>query len=135
LAKLVAFLASPEFLAFIREVTGVEAIAWPNADATLYGPFDFLTLHDDKHTEFDRLVAYVLNMTPMWRPDWGGALQFFDAHGQIEEGYMPTFNALNLFRVPKLHSVSLVAPFGGARYSVTGWFHSAETGQRSVTAS
>jgi Rps23 Pro-64 3,4-dihydroxylase Tpa1-like proline 4-hydroxylase len=36
---------------------------------------------------------------------------------------MPVFNALNLFRVPLLHSVTLVTPFaGGARLSITGWF-------------
>ena len=35
---------------------------------------------------------------------------------------MPTFNALNLFAVPQLHSVSFVPPFAGAlRFSVTGW--------------
>src|SRR3954471_14869040 len=32
----------------------------------------------------DKLVAYVLNMTQKWQPDWGGALQFFDRddHGR-----------------------------------------------------
>ena len=65
----------------------------------------------------------MLNLTPMWRPEWGGVLQFLDSSGHIEEGYVPTFNALNLFRVPMPHFVSLVAPYGGLRYSVTGWFH------------
>ena len=36
---------------------------------------------------------------------------------------MPTFNALNLFRVPTKHYVGIVTPYGGMRYSVTGWFH------------
>jgi Rps23 Pro-64 3,4-dihydroxylase Tpa1-like proline 4-hydroxylase len=126
LAKLVAFLSSPHLMAFIRDVTGEDAIAWVNIMATLYKPLDFLTLHDDDVAGDRRLIAYVLNMTPVWRPDWGGALQFFDKQGNIEEGFMPTFNALNLFRVPMLHSVAQVAPFGGNRYSVTGWFHSGE---------
>jgi Rps23 Pro-64 3,4-dihydroxylase Tpa1-like proline 4-hydroxylase len=62
-------------------------------------------------------------MTPEWRPDWGGILQFIDARGNIAEGYTPCFNALNIFRVPAVHSVSQVALYGGFRYSVTGWFH------------
>ena len=126
-ADLVGFLNSPAVLAFLREVTGANAISWMNAQATLYRPGDFLTVHDDLHNEHNRLVAFVLNMTPQWQPDWGGVLQFFDTPGHIEEGYLPTFNALNLFRVPTAHSVSQVAMFGGLRYSVTGWYHAPDT--------
>ncbi len=121
LAKLVSFLTSPDFFALIREVTGLDSISWVSSTATLYKPLDFLTIHDDGLAG-GKLVAYVLNMTPTWRPDWGGALQFFDRGDDIEEGYLPTFNALNLFRVPRRHSVSQVAAFGGLRYSVSGWF-------------
>ena len=123
LAKLVAFLNAPATLAFMREVTGLDAIAWADAQATLYRPGDFLTVHDDETGGHKRLAAYVLNMTPGWRPDWGGVLQFFDARGNVAEGFVPTFNALNMFRVPAQHSVSQVALYGGYRYSITGWFH------------
>ena len=123
LGKLVAFLNAPHFLAFMRALTGLEAIDRTDAQATLYRPGDFLTVHDDKTGGHKRLAAYVLNMTPGWRPDWGGILQFIDDRGHIAEGYAPTFNALNIFRVPALHSVSQVALYGGYRYSVTGWFH------------
>jgi hypothetical protein len=34
---------------------------------------------------------------------------------QIEEGFLLTFNALNLFKTPKLHLVAQVASFGGMR--------------------
>jgi Rps23 Pro-64 3,4-dihydroxylase Tpa1-like proline 4-hydroxylase len=38
---------------------------------------------------------------------------------------VPAFNALNVFRVPALHSVSTVAPFvSAARLSLTGWLRS-----------
>src|SRR3954471_24441742 len=47
LAKLVAFLNAPHFLAFVRELTGLEAISRTDAQATLYRPGDFLTVHDD----------------------------------------------------------------------------------------
>lgn len=120
-AKLVAFLTSAIFFAFIREVTGQDSISSISSTATLYQPLDFLTIHDDG-VESGKFIAYVLNMTPKWQPDWGGALQFFDADNHLEESYLPAFNALNLFRVPTRHSVSQVAAFGGFRYSVSGWF-------------
>lgn len=123
LAKIVEFLNSPRLLDFVRGVTGLHAIAWADAQATLYRPGDFLTLHDDRIGGHKRLAAYVLNMTPNWRAEWGGILQFTDDMGNVDEGYVPAFNALNLFRVPMLHSVSQVALFGGLRYSITGWFH------------
>ena len=80
----------------MREVTGLDAIAWTDAQATLYRPGDFLTTHDDETGGHKRLAAYVLNMTPGWRPDWGGILQFLDERGNIEEGYSPAFNAPRL---------------------------------------
>ena len=123
LARIMEFLNSPALLGFVREITGLSDIAWTDAQATLYRPGDFLNVHDDSKGGHKRLAAYVLNMTPAWRPDWGGVLQFVSPSGNIEEGYVPTFNALNVFRVPKLHFVSHVAPYGGYRYSVTGWFH------------
>ena len=122
-AKFLAFMNSPPVLDFVRSVTGLADVAWADAQATLYRPGDFLTLHDDKTGGHKRLAAYVLNMTPGWQPDWGGALQFFDERGHVAEAYLPRFNALNMFRVPAPHAVGQVAIFGGHRYSITGWFH------------
>jgi len=122
-ARVVDFVNSAALLGFVREITGLPDIAWADAQATLYRPGDFLTVHDDETGGHKRLVAYVLNLTPVWRPDWGGALNFLGPTGHIEEAYVPTFNALNVFRVPAKHFVGSVTPFGGMRYSVTGWFH------------
>ncbi len=122
LSRIAAFLNSQEFLLFVRAVTGENRIAFADVQATRYGPGHFLTQHDDGMAGKNRLVAYVLNMTPHWRADWGGNLMFLNREGQIAEGYVPAFNALNLLRVPQTHLVSSVAPFAGAyRLSVTGW--------------
>jgi SM-20-related protein len=128
LAKFLTLLTAPHFLSLMRDVTGVQAIAWASSTATLYKPFDFLSIHDDDHPGNRRLIAYSLNLTPNWRPDWGGALQFYDTRDHIEEGYLPTFNTLNLFRVPQLHSVTQVSSFGGLRYVISGWFERAIKG-------
>jgi len=122
-SSVVEFLNAPEFLNLMREITGFPEIAWTDGQATLYRPGDFLTVHDDGPSVANRLVAYVLNMTPVWRPDLGGVLQFIDEKGNITEGYVPAFNVLNIFRVPARHAVTALTPFAGLRYAITGWLH------------
>jgi len=122
-ARIVAFLNSAPTLNLVRTITGIPAIARTDAQATLYRPGDFLTMHDDETGGRNRLAAYVLSMTPAWSPDWGGILQFIGNDGHIEEGFVPAFNALNVFQVPALHCVTQVSLYAGLRYSITGWFH------------
>jgi SM-20-related protein len=122
LVRVCEFLNSNAFLEFARDVTGISDIAVVDAQATLFRPGHFLTSHDDSQAGKERLAAYVLNFTPRWRVDWGGVLQFIDADGHVAEGFTPTFNALNLLRVPQKHCVSYVTPAAqGGRYSITGW--------------
>jgi Rps23 Pro-64 3,4-dihydroxylase Tpa1-like proline 4-hydroxylase len=116
------FLNSHEFLDFVRAIIQDDSVGFADAQATRYDNGNFLTCHDDDVAGKNRRAAYVLNFSPLWNPDWGGALQFFDSAGNIQEAYTPTHNALNLFRVPTNHSVGIVSPFAGAaRYSITGW--------------
>ena len=124
LAAITRFLNSPVLLDFARRVTGNPGIAFADAQATRYRPGHFLNQHDDSNDR-GRIAAYVLNMTPSWRWDWGGALLFSDRPGHVSEGYLPAFNALNIFGVPQDHMVGFVSPFAGAhRLSITGWFRS-----------
>jgi len=118
------WLNAPETLSFIRDVTGISTIRKGDAQATLYGPGNFLTLHDDTGAPKElRRVAYVLNLTRRWQADWGGLLQFVDAAGEITDTWLPTFNTMALFRVPVRHTVSYVAPFANEpRLAITGWF-------------
>lgn len=128
------FLNSPAFLGLARTITGEHGIAFADAQLTRFGPGHFLTRHDDDVAGKHRRAAYVLNLTPSWRMDWGGILQFTDADGDVSGGYTPRWNALNLFRVPQPHSVSLVTPFAGAeRFAITGWLRSgADPGPRAI---
>lgn len=49
---------------------------------------------------------------------------FLDEDGHVAEGYVPAFNALNIFSVPQTHAVSMVTRFAQfPRLSVTGWIH------------
>jgi hypothetical protein len=122
LAAACRFLTSRTFLDFVAGVTGDHEPDLVDARATRFQPGHYLTQHDDAKPSAGRRYAYVLNLTPRWRVDWGGLLNFIDDDGHVAEAYTPAWNALNLFRVPCTHSVSMVAPFAGApRLSITGW--------------
>lgn len=122
LSDFTRFLNGKEFLDFVRDVCGDPEIAFADAQATRYRCGHFLTAHDDDVAGKARRAAFVLNLTPNWKADWGGLLQFIDHDGHVAEAYTPAFNALNLFRVPVLHAVSIVNPMAaGPRLSITGW--------------
>jgi SM-20-related protein len=106
----------------LRRITGAPDIVRVDGQATRYLPGHFLTGHDDDVEGKGRVAAYVVNLTPRWRTEWGGLLLFHDQNGDVIRGLRPGFNAINLFSVPQVHSVSQVTAFAGApRLSVTGW--------------
>jgi Rps23 Pro-64 3,4-dihydroxylase Tpa1-like proline 4-hydroxylase len=121
---LLEYINAPEFMSFVREVTGIPELVKADAQATLFGPGQFLGKHSDSHVAEGWKVAYVMNFCPDdWNPDWGGYLNFFNEDGDIVAGYRPRFNALNMFSVPRAHAVSFVPPFAPiGRFAITGWF-------------
>lgn len=124
-SEVLGFLNGPDFLSFVRGVTGDDRIDFADAQATRFRPGHVLTGHDDTAAGKNRLYAYVLNLTREWRADWGGVLAFEGEDGHVEEGFAPAFNALNLFAVPMHHAVTQVASFAPRdRLSITGWLRS-----------
>ncbi|MFL6830760.1 MAG: 2OG-Fe(II) oxygenase [Sphingomicrobium sp.] len=125
LGQFARFLSSDDVLELIRQVTGCEDVSRADARATRYGPGHFLSIHSDEVAGLGRRLAYVFGVTPSWRAEWGGLLMFHDDGGDVTHALVPRMNALNLFKVPRRHSVSLVAPFAPLpRYSITGWLRS-----------
>jgi alkylated DNA repair dioxygenase AlkB len=121
------FLSSAPVMSLVKKITGINDLAFAAGQATAYEPGDFLGMHNDHEKTEKRRVAYSFNLSPSWDADWGGLLTFVAADGHIQQAYTPVFNALNLFAVPQLHSVTLVAPFAGSpRYAVSGWFRADE---------
>lgn len=122
LAAFARWWSGAEPLAFLREVTGQDAIAFADAQGTAYAPGDFLTGHDDAVEGKGRLAAYVLGLTPQWRLEWGGLLLFHAGQGMRADAWLPGFNRLAVFGVPQAHSVSEVSRAAAfRRYSITGW--------------
>lgn len=121
LDRFALFMSSPAVIDTFRQITGAADIAFADAQATSYSAGHFLTAHDDAVAGKGRRAAYVLGLTERWSADLGGLLQFHDASGSVEPA-VPAFNALNLFSVPQVHSVSPVALAAThPRVSVTGW--------------
>lgn len=111
------------FLTAMRKVTGIPELKKADGHAACYGPQHYLGLHIDSHVMEGWRVAYVLNLTTdNWQPDWGGYLVFYDEDGDIEVGYRPRFNSMNMFLVPQAHAVTYVPPFAPlGRYAINGW--------------
>lgn len=122
LGQFAALMASAEMRTLLGTIIGGQVGRFTDGQATAYGPGDFLTLHDDAVEGKNRLAAFVYGLTPGWRLDWGGLLLFHGDRDRDAEALAPRFNTLDLFAVPRAHSVSLVS-HGAAhrRYAITGW--------------
>lgn len=122
LAAFASWWSSEPVLSMLRRVTGAPHIAFADMQATAYSPGDFLTAHDDDVAGKNRIAAYVLNLTPTWRVEWGGLLAFHDEADPEVAALAPAFNRLNLLRVPRRHSVTEVTRAAAyRRYALTGW--------------
>lgn len=117
-----AFVNSEPFLEDMRAITGERRIAFADAQVTRYRRGHFLTAHDDGNEGKNRYYAFVMNLTPRWKIEWGGLLMFHGDDGHVSEALLPKHNSLSLLRVPAMHSVSQVSLFAGDdRLAVTGW--------------
>lgn len=105
-----------------QRITGACRIGFADAQATAFSPGDFLTGHDDDFAGKDRIAAYVLSLTPIWRIEWGGLLIMHEDNDQPSRAFSPAMNVMTLFNVPQMHSVSEVSRAAAyRRYSITGW--------------
>lgn len=122
LAALADLMRRAPMQAFLEQVTGLTAPTFTDGQVTAYGHGDFLTGHDDDLLDSGRKVAFVLGLTPQWRLEWGGLLLFHQLGGIDCAGFIPQFNTLDLFVIPRYHSVTMVTRAAPRRrFSVTGW--------------
>ena len=128
-------MAAAPMLAFLKTVVARSGLRFTEGQATAYAKGDFLTCHDDEAPGRGRVAAFVLGMTPSWRPEWGGLLLFHSDDDSRVEGNVPRFNTLDLFSVPQRHSVSIVTPSApGRRLAITGWLSATSAANTAPTA-
>lgn len=118
LSSLEAFLESSAVIDLLRRVTGmtgVESLV-VRTRAMRLRPGHFATFHAGTWSADrtgKRRAAFYLNLTPEWRPEWGGMLEFRTRDADTVDAYVPSFNTLDLLAFPQGHWISPVAPFAG----------------------
>ncbi len=114
---------SPEMVHLVTTVSGMELPGGASGQYTRYRPGHYLTRHSDDIRVEGRRLAYVLNFSEDWHPDWGGLLQFYEKSGVPRDAWEPRFNSMSLFEVRHIHAVTYVAPHAAApRLALTGWY-------------
>jgi SM-20-related protein len=127
LARFADFANSLVFLEFIRRLSGIEEIDMIEVQGMRFSPGNFITFRGaapflDRARRQHAFYSY--HLTPEWKAEWGGLLEFRGTEGRSIEGYVPCFNCLDIFAFPQGHWLSVVSPFAGASsYSVWGGMH------------
>ena len=119
-------LNSKSFIDVLNEITGLELSTLTTLFLSKYTSGNFLSPHSDKG---NGSLAFVINLTKYWKPQYGGILHFMDEYRkEIINSYVPTFNTFLIFYIPKEngipHFISHVSPnVKVSRYAITGWFN------------
>jgi len=120
---LTAFLNSPEFITFAKEIISEPRVTKIDAHASNYQRGHYLTRHVDDGAKQERRAAYTIGFSRNWQPDWGGLLLFLDNKQDVQSGFLPRFNTLTVFDGLRLHSVTSISTFTPSpRLSIAGWF-------------
>jgi hypothetical protein len=127
LAGFKQFLNSPPFLDLCRTVTGLAQIERADIRAMRLRPGQFVAFHSTLpySTRWGRrLLAFEMNLTIEWKPEWGGLYEFKGSDNYVAEACIPSFNLLDIFSTHKGRWISPVAPFAdGERLSISGWLY------------
>lgn len=114
---------SQQVVSLMEAITGFTDLEPASGHFSRYAPGHYLTRHSDNVTEERRKLAYVLNLTPEWHPDWGGLLQFYQQDGTPRDAWEPRLNNVSLFDVRHIHAVTYVTPYARApRLALAGWY-------------
>jgi prolyl 3-hydroxylase /prolyl 3,4-dihydroxylase len=158
LVKLRDALYSPDFRAWVSDVTGAGKVSGSKTDmaVNIYTPGSYLLCHDD--VIGSRRVSYILYLTDPdrpWKPEWGGGLRLFPTETRTnKEGeevkvplaehnvnIPPSFSQLSFFAVrpgESYHDVEEVyhraegddSDDGGRiRMAISGWYHIPQEGE------
>ena len=116
-------LSSKLFMSMISYLTNLNITNVNQLFLSKYKSGSFLSPHSDIG---NGRLAFVINMTKNWKPQYGGILHFLNnSRTKIIDSLVPSFNNLVIFYIPKEgipHFVSHVSPGVKAnRFAITGW--------------
>jgi 2OG-Fe(II) oxygenase superfamily len=146
LAAVTDELNSPEFVAWISELTGIPGLM---ADPMLEGgglhqsgPGGYLNVHTDFsmhhfHAHWRRRVNLILYLNPGWRKEWGGALELWEQRmTRCGAKYPPLLNHALIFTTDErsLHGFPdpLTCPASESRKSLALYYYTIEQGRRAA---
>jgi Rps23 Pro-64 3,4-dihydroxylase Tpa1-like proline 4-hydroxylase len=117
-------LGSNDFIKYLNKITNLNLIKLNDMFISKYKSGDFLAPHSDRS---NGKLAYVINMSLNWKPQYGGNLHFMNnERTEIIHTLTPSFNNLVIFEVPDdgiPHYVSHIVPnLNKTRYAISGWF-------------
>ena len=130
------FLSSEYFTQWLFNITGTN-LSLKTMFASRYNEGDFLARHSD-HMD-TRQLAYVIQFTKGWKPEYGGLLMIQNAqdYNLIEKVIVPKFNSITIFNVSthnNPHFVSQVATgVKKKRLAIAGWFQFSSSHQPKAT--
>lgn len=127
LQKFYQFLASPDFIMYLQQLTGMKLSQKNVADffGSVYQDTDYLLCHDDKLE--GRKIAFNVYLSNFAAGE-GGSLSLFSCKRgkpwKIEKKITPRFNTLVFFAVSKtsFHEVEEVV-VQKQRVTLSGWWH------------
>jgi len=116
-------LQQPEFRGFFEALTGLEFGSSDDFGVHSMSVGDFLRAHSDDLR--NRSIAFVMYLSPGWRPSYGGALHMVDETG-AESQIEATYNSIVVFDVQaeNSHLVAPIEPAAGEtrRLTIGGWY-------------
>lgn len=137
-------LNSPEFVAWISELTGIPGLL---ADPMLEGgglhqsgPGGYLNVHTDFsmhhfHANWHRRVNLIVYLNPSWQEAWGGAIELWEPKmARCGAKYSPLLNHALIFTTDarSLHGFPdpLTCPEGQTRKSLALYYYTQEEGAK-----
>jgi len=147
LGKVVDELNSPDFVAWLSDLTGISNLI---ADPALDGGGlhqasrgGFLNLHTDftahhYQSNWRRRVNLIVYLTPNWQEEWGGALEFWESKSKTRSArYPPLFNHAVIFNTDdcSFHGFPdpLTCPENISRNSLALYYYTVEDKPKLVT--
>jgi Rps23 Pro-64 3,4-dihydroxylase Tpa1-like proline 4-hydroxylase len=131
LARFEAFLNEAGFIGCVRELMAIDSIERCETHAMRFRSGHFVSFHEGTSSADQtgtRRGTFLLSLTPEWKPEWGGLLEFRSRDGSAIEGYVPRFNSLVLYSFPQGNWTSAVTGFaGGPRLAIAGTLHMTST--------